>query len=366
MSRNLQSPEVLDIDRRDFLKVSTLIVTTLGLSPVLIPKVSQALENKQKPPVIWLHFQECTGCSESLLRAEGPDLASLILDVISLEYHETLFAAAGHQIEDQLHAAMQRYKGKYLVVVEGAIPLKEDGWYCTIAGKKAVDLLKEVSADAAALIAIGSCASWGGIPSSGPNPTGAVGVQSIIKDKPVVTIPGCPPSPYNFLSTAVHFLTFAKLPKLDDKGRPQFAYGRLIHDQCERRAHFDAGRFAETYGDEGHRKGYCLYKLGCKGPATYGNCPEIGFNREKTWPVNVGHPCFGCIESGVGFNIPLHTVSPVLKPIPAQIYADPAKPKEAPFSTGGTLVAGAAVGAAVTAGVMKAKKLPDKEESDEN
>jgi hydrogenase small subunit len=351
-----------EVGRRDFLKLSTKVATVLGLSPVFIPKISHAMQAKEKPAVIWLHFQECTGCTESLLRAEGPDLAQVILDVISLEYHETLFAAAGHQIEDNLHKAMKRYKGKYVLVVEGATPTKMDGAYCQIGGKTAIDMLNETAKDCAAIVAIGSCASWGGIPSSGPNPTGAVGVKDIIKDKPIISVPGCPPSPYNFLSTVVHYLLFNKIPTLDDEGRPVFAYGRLIHDQCERRAHFDSGRFANAYGDEGHRKGYCLYKLGCKGPSTFGNCPEIGFNREKTWPVNVGHPCFGCIQSKVGFSKSIHEVSEVLSPNPPQSYAKIGEASEKPVGAIAAGVVGAAVGAGVAAVVTKAKSLPGEEE----
>lgn len=172
--------------------------------------------------------------------------------------------------------------------------------------------LKTTAADAAAIIALGSCAAWGGIASAGLNPTGARGViatlQELNIDKPVINIPGCPPNPHNFLSTVVHYLMYG-VPALDKENRPRFAYGTLIHDQCERRAHFDSGRFAEAFGDEGHRKGYCLYKLGCKGPSTYGNCPEQGFNARKKWPVSIGHPCFGCIESKVGFTRPLFEVS---------------------------------------------------------
>ncbi|NQU65363.1 MAG: hydrogenase small subunit [SAR324 cluster bacterium] len=352
----------LSSNRRDFLKVSTAVAATLGFSTSMIPKVAEALENPTKPPVIWLHFQECTGCTETLLRTEGPDLASVILDVISLEYHETLFAAAGHQMEKQLHDAMERYAGKYVLVVEGAIPLKENGRYCEIAGKTAVSMLTEVASKAAALIAIGSCASWGGIPSAGPNPTGAVPVNEIIKDKPVVTIPGCPPNPHNFLSTVVHFLVLGKLPALDDKGRPKFAYGKTIHDQCERRAHFNSGRFVKRFGDEAHRKGHCLFELGCKGPMTWGNCPEIGFNREKTWPVSVGHPCFGCIEKDVGFSRSLHDKSDVLFPNPPQIYAQIDDPKNKDLSGAAIGIAGAVVGAGATAVVLKTMNLPDKED----
>jgi hydrogenase small subunit len=148
------------------------------------------------------------------------------------------------------------------------------------------------------------------MPSTPPNPTGSSGVGEIL-GKTVVTIPGCPPNPYNFLSTVVHFLTFGALPAIDDKGRPKFAYSRLIHENCERRAHFDAGRFALEFGDDGHRQGYCLYKLGCKGPETYANCPTILFGGvdNGSWPVGTGHPCIGCTEKGIGFHKPIHALA---------------------------------------------------------
>jgi hydrogenase small subunit len=351
------------VKRRDFLTLSTKTAIALGLAPAFIPKMTAALEKEEKPAVIWLHFQECTGCTESLLRARGVDLATLILDIISLEYHETLFAAAGHQIEEQLETAMKRYAGKYVLVVEGSIPLKNDGIYCQIGGKTALHMLEETAEHCAAIIAIGSCAAWGGVQSTGPNPTGAVGVDSIIKNKPIVNIPGCPPNPYNFLSTVVHFLTFNRLPALDEHGRPKFAYGTLIHDQCERRGHFNADRFAHEFGDEGHQRGYCLYKLGCKGPMTHANCAEEGFNRYKKWPVAVGHPCFGCVEQGVGYTIPLFEVGTVLNPNPPAVYAQ----VQETGNTAPSLIAAGAVGAAIgvvgTAVAVKAKKLPGSEEA---
>jgi hydrogenase small subunit len=287
------------------------MAATMGLPKGAEAAIAEAVANPSKrPSVIWLHFQECTGCSESLLRAEHPTLERLILDVISLDYHETLFAAAGHQAEAARKAAMAANKGKYLLVVEGAIPTKENGIYCKVGGQTAIDMVKECAPDAAAVVAIGSCASWGGMPSTGPNPTGASSTGEVL-GKPVVTIPGCPPNPYNFLSTVVHYLTFNKLPALDELGRPKFAYGRLVHENCERRPHFDAGRFAGEFGDEGHRQGWCLYKLGCKGPETYANCPVIGFNDvgEVSWPVGCGHPCIGCTEKGVGFEKPIHALA---------------------------------------------------------
>lgn len=303
----------LGLSRRSFMGICAAMAATMGLPKGADAAIANAIASAKRPPVIWLHFQECTGCTESMLRADHPTLDKLILEIISLDYHETLFAAAGHQAEGARKAAMEANKGKYVLVVEGAIPMKDGGIYCKVGGHTALDLVKECAADAAAVIAIGSCASWGGMPSTAPNPTGAVGVTEIIKDKPVVNIPGCPPNPYNFLSTVVHLLTFGALPALDEKGRPRFAYGRLIHENCERRPHFDAGRFAQEFGDEGHRKGFCLYKLGCKGPETYANCPSILFGDvgSGSWPVGTGHPCIGCTEQGVGFTKPIHSVAEV-------------------------------------------------------
>jgi len=311
----------LQMSRRDFMQFCTALAATMGLPAGAEAALAKAIEQAQRPSVIWLHFQECTGCSESLLRAEHPTLEKLILDVISLDYHETLFVAAGHQAEAARKSAMKAHKGKYVLVVEGAIPVKDGGIYCKIGGQTAIALLKECAADAAAVIAIGSCASWGGMPSTGPNPTGASSVAEVL-GKPVVTIPGCPPSPYNFLATVVHFLTFGKLPEVDQLGRPKFAYSRLVHDHCERRAHFDAGRFAIEFGDAGHRQGYCLYKLGCKGPETYANCPTILFGDAGagTWPVGCGHPCIGCTEKGVGFTKAIHQTAVLRNVVPPLSY----------------------------------------------
>lgn len=341
----------LQISRREFLQFCSGVAATLGLPAGAEAAIAEAVEAAKRPSVIWLHFQECTGCSESLLRAEHPTLEKLILDIISLDYHETLMVAAGHQAEKARKDAMAANKGKYVLVVEGAIPTKQNGIYCKVGGQTAVDMVKEVAADAAAVIAIGSCASWGGMPATDPNPTGASSVAEVL-GKPVVTIPGCPPSPYNFLATVVHFLTFGKLPATDKLGRPLFAYSRLIHENCERRAHFDAGRFAMEFGDEGHRKGYCLYKLGCKGPETYANCPTLGFGDtgEVSWPVGCGHPCFGCSEKGVGFTKPIHAVAKMVNVAPPLQYARIVEEqgRGASFASAAALaaIAGAAAGGA--------------------
>jgi hydrogenase small subunit len=356
------------LTRREFLRYCTGIALTLGLAPVAGLRIAQAAGNPaRRPSVIWLHGQECTGPTETLLRAEHPRLERLILDMISLDYHETLAAAAGHQVEAAKHAAMEANAGKYLLVVEGSVPTKDGGIYCKIANKPVLQHVQEAAEHAAAIVAFGSCAAWGGVQSAGPNPTGARGIKDILPGKTVVNIPGCPPNPYNFLATVLHYVTFGSLPALDEKNRPKFAYGRLIHENCERRPHFDAGRFALEFGDEGHRQGWCLYKLGCKGPMTYANCPSILFNDlgAGTWPIGIGHPCFGCVEQGVGFTRGVFQLSDVLTHAPPNAFPPIADRQEHSSATvGAAALIGGAVGVALgAAGVAARKSKPDPESS---
>lgn len=350
-SWNCDPPQGLEtVSRRDFLKVCTAAAVYMGLPASLGETIAEAATAPKRPPVIWLSAQECTGCVETLLRATHPTLEHLIFDLISLEYSETLNVGAGQQAEEFRAASIAENKGKFILVVDGSIPVKDGGIYCKIGGRTVLEILKETAPQAAAVIAIGSCASWGGLPSAEPNPTGATPVHEILKGTgiAVVNIPGCPPNPYNFLSTVLHYLTFKKLPALDDKMRPKFAYSRLIHENCERRPHFDAGRFAEQFGDEGHRQGYCLYKLGCKGPETFNNCPTQLFGDVGVWPVGIGHPCFGCSEEGVGFTAPLHSPArPLYVTPPAQFVATPPAPGK-----GASTLAAATVGAALGAGAV--------------
>jgi hydrogenase small subunit len=348
------------LPRRDFLKLCTMATALMGLPAGWVSRIAEAAQAPARPPVIWLHFQECTGCSESLLRSSHPSLSSLILEVISLEYHETLMAGAGTQAEESLHRTMESAHGKYILVVEGAIPTARNGVFCRVGGKTAMESLRVAADGAAAILCIGTCSSFGGIQSASPNPTGAVGVRDLVKGKPIINIPGCPPNPYNFLSTVLYYLTFGKVPELDTLGRPRFAYGRRIHEHCERRPHFDAGRFAQAYGDEGHRQGYCLYKLGCKGPATYANCSVQRFNDVGVWPVSIGHPCIGCTEPDILFKMAIADKVQIHDPTPFESYA-PVDLKHkgkgpTPLTTG---VLGLAAGAAIGAGAMLARQLPD-------
>ena len=350
--------EAKGVSRRDFIKVCTTAAAAVGLPAWAGEKMAENV-GKKKPSVIWLHFQECTGCTESLLRTSHPDVGSLILDLISVDYHETLFAAAGNQIEAAMEKALEENAGKFVLVVEGAIPEKDGGIYCQVGGKRAIDTLKKVADKAGAIIAIGSCASWGGVPSAAPNPTGATGAPQILKGKTIVTLPGCPANPYNLLGTVLQYATFGTLPALDELGRPKFAYGRVIHEDCPRRPHFDAGRFAQAYGDEGHRNGHCLYKLGCKGPQTHANCSLLSFCEVPgAWPIGIGHPCIGCTEKGVVFEVPINKNLPIDKPTAPMAYPG-IQPEHgvvgsSPVAVG---VGGAVIGALAAAGYVGAKKI---------
>ena len=286
------------VSRRDFMKYCGILTATMGLSSSFIPKVAEVFAApKQRPPVVWLQFAECTGCAEAILGTTYPWIDELILEVISMEYHETIMAASGNQAEKTLHDAVKKYDGKFICVVEGAVATKYNGAYGKIGGKTFLEVGNEVCRKAAAVICVGTCSSYGGIQAAAPNPGGYKGVGDALGIK-TVNIPGCPPNPVNFVGTVVNYLLLGKLPALDDVGRPLFAYGKSIHDQCPRRSHFENDEFVLEFGSKEAEMGYCLYMMGCKGPDTYNNCPNAKFNDGTSFPIEAGHPCIGCSEPG--------------------------------------------------------------------
>jgi len=286
------------VSRRDFLKWASAVTAMLMLPSSFTPLVADAAQLMNRVPVIWIELQDCAGNSEALLRSDGPKIDEIILDIISLEFHETLMAAAGHQAESQLEDAMEKFKGRYLLFVEGAIPIGAGKEWCTIgaSGETFEEHLKKVAKNSAAVIAVGTCATFGGVPAAAPNPTGAVGVMDIVRGKPIVNIPACPANPANMVGVILHFVLTGQIPELDSLLRPKFAFGYRIHDNCERRAHFDAGEFVEEWGDEGAKNNFCLYKMGCKGPMTFNNCSIVRYNEAVNWPIGSGHGCIGCSE----------------------------------------------------------------------
>lgn len=290
------------ISRRDFMKYCTFLTATLGLSESFIPKVAEALTSKERPPVVWLPFAECTGCTEALLRTTDPWIDELVLDKLSINYQETIMAPSGEAAEKSLHDTLEKYAGKFVCIVDGSIPMAENGIYGMIGGKTMLDIAKEVCPKAAVILCVGTCSAFGGLPAAKPNPTGAKSImaalEGVVDKEKIVNIPGCPPNPINMVGTIVKYLMDGGIKKedLDDKRRPRFAYGETVHDQCERRAHYDNGEFAPSFESPEAKKGYCLYQLGCKGPETFNNCPKVKFNMKTSWPVQAGHPCIGCSE----------------------------------------------------------------------
>jgi len=283
--------------RREFLQFCSAAAAAAGVGTSGKAAVVKVFEKKARPPVVWLHFQECTCCSESFIRASHPIVADALLDVLSLDYTQTLQAAAGQQAEKCLQDTLRAYDGKYILLVEGSVPTKENGVYCTIAGRTALQILEEAAKGAAAVLAWGNCASYGCIQGASPNPTGATPIHKLIS-KPVINVPGCPPIADVMMSVVTHILLFGKIPELDGQGRPREFYGRRVHDTCYRRPYYDAGMFVETFDDERARKGYCLYKMGCRGPVTYNACGVTKWNQGVSYPIQSGHGCIGCSENG--------------------------------------------------------------------
>lgn len=282
--------------RKDFLKFCTLMAAYLGLETSAAGQVVKALAAKPRLPVIWLHFQECTCCSESFIRSSHPIVADVLLDQISLDYSETLMAASGFQAEEAMHNTMTKYKGEYILCVEGSVPTAADGVYCMIGGKTSMQILEEAAAGAKAIIAWGSCASNGCVQAAKPNPTQATPIHKLLKGKPIIKVPGCPPIGEVMAGVIVHVVTFGRLPELDGLGRPKAFYSKRVHDTCYRRPYYDAGLYVESFDDDNARKGYCLYKVGCKGPSTYNACAVTKWNNGVSFPIQSGHGCFGCSE----------------------------------------------------------------------
>lgn len=285
------------MSRRDFMKFCAIVATAIGMDASFGPTVAAALEAKKRPSVIYMHGAECTGCTEAILRAVDPYVDVLIMEVISMDYCETIMAAAGRQANEALEKAMANPEG-YYCTIEGAIPTRDGGLWGQVGGETMLSLFSRVAGKAKGVIAMGTCASYGGIQAAAPNPSHAVSVGDALAPlgiKPI-NIAGCPPNPINYIGTVVHLLTKG-MPDLDDVGRPKLFFGSTVHDKCPRRKHFDAGEFAPSFESKQAREGWCLHLLGCRGPYTYNNCPTAQFN-QTNWPVRAGAPCIGCSEPG--------------------------------------------------------------------
>lgn len=288
------------ITRRSFTKFCSLTAASLGFGPGAATAMAQALETNERVPVIWMHGLECTCCSESFIRSAHPLAKDVILSMISLDYDDTIMAAAGHQAESIIEETIAKYDGQYILACEGNPPLNQEGMSCIIGGRPYLEQLKKAAEHCKAIISWGSCASWGCVQAARPNPTQATPIHKVpgLAPKPIIKVPGCPPIAEVMTAVITYILTFEKMPELDAQGRPKMFYSQRIHDKCYRRPHFDAGQFVEAFDDEGARKGYCLYKVGCKGPTTYNACSTVRWNGGLSFPIQSGHPCIGCSEDG--------------------------------------------------------------------
>ena len=307
--------------RRDFLKFCGAMAAMMGLETSGVAQVARALETKTRIPLLWMHFQECSGCSESFIRSSHPVIADIVLDNVSLDYNEILMAASGFKAEKSLHDTMEKYHGEYLLMVEGSIPTKNPA-FCTIGGKSALDNLRIAAAGAKAVVALGNCASSGGLGAASPNPTGAKPVHKVIRGKPVINVQGCPPIAEVITGVMVHILTFDRIPQLDALRRPKAFYSTRVHDTCYRRPYYDAGLFIESFDDDNARKGYCLYKMGCKGPNTYNACGVMRWNGGVSFPIQSGHPCIGCSEANFWDSDPFYSHLPGFKGFGIEKTAD--------------------------------------------
>ncbi len=281
----------MNMTRREFLAVSLKLAAVMGLGTSAVPKIAEALEDLAagNAPVLWLQGQSCSGCSVSLLNSEEPGPAQILTEYISLLFHSTLSASSGDVSMEVINRSIEH--GGYLLAVEGSIPAGMPE-ACVVGHEALTEQVLRAAKNADAVVAVGSCAAFGGIPAAENNPTGAMSVPEFLNDKgistPTIVLPGCPTHPDWVVGTLVHVLKFG-IPPLDDKGRPKMFYSRLIHDQCPRFADYERENFAKTFSDDG-----CLFKLGCLGPITYADCTLRLWNSGTNSCIKAGAPCIGC------------------------------------------------------------------------
>ena len=294
------------VSRRSFMKLCGTLAVMVGLGEAAAPRVAQALEESvigasqgDLYPVIWIEGASCTGCTEAFAQIDAPDPASIVLEMISLNYSETLSAAAGWSMEEAKEQTIAA--GNYILIYEGAVLNGWDGNALRIAGKTGNEHLIEAAEKANAVVALGSCAVNGGWMAAHPNPSNAQGVQQFLKaqgiETPVINVPGCPPNPEWLCAILVEVLLLNKLPELNAENKPAQIFGQTVHDNCQRRGHFENGEFVYQFGAPEEAKGYCLYPLGCRGPQTKANCGVVRYNHRRSWCIEAGAPCIGCCEA---------------------------------------------------------------------
>lgn len=248
----------------------------------------------KKRNLVYLELNGCSGNIISLLNGQNPDFEYTLNSLANLRYSNSLMAAEGEQAIEELMEALDE---DFILAVEGAVALKNNGLYNVIGrwkgepltGLKAAKMFGE---KASHILAVGACATHGGVSAAKPNPSESVGLQQVLPDKDIIMLPGCPVHPDWFLGTLAHLILYGE-PETDNLGRPLMFYSTLIHDRCPRRPFFDRGIFAEKLSDK-----TCLFKLGCRGPVTRVDCPTRQWNGHENWPIGNDTPCIGCAQFG--------------------------------------------------------------------
>lgn len=268
-------------------------ITLLGLPKEHLDTYCEIL-TRSNYRVIWLHMEECSGCSESILMSPDFGFERFVIDFMQIQYHDMLMANSGHQTKQTLKESIGG--NPYILIVEGSVS-EEGDMFLTLGAEahSGAKECRELAEKAEFVIAVGSCSSFGGIQVAHPNPSKAKPLSEIVQ-KPTINIAGCPPSDTNICTTLLYLTLMGEAPELDSYSRPLWSHGKTVHDLCERKGAFGAGEFVEEFGDEGSKEGYCLYKVGCRGPYVYNNCGKVKFNSKMSWPIQAGHGCIGCSE----------------------------------------------------------------------
>nr|MBF0222675.1 hydrogenase small subunit [Desulfobulbaceae bacterium] len=280
------------IDRRQLMKMAATMSAAFGLSNLPEPVLAalKKITPDRVPKLVYLQGQSCTGCSISLLQAASPSPLTLITDYSKLAFHTDLSATSGKQALDLIDQYISGQAGEYFLAVEGAVPYDMPD-ACVIGDKPFADYIEKAASTMAGAIAIGTCATYGGIPAAEGNPTGAIGLREFYKrlNKEVllIDIPGCSVHPDWVWQTIIHLVKVG-LPELKD-GKPSLFFSRTVHETCPRYHDFQEEIFAQKFGDKG-----CLFKLGCLGPNTLADCSTRWWNDSQTWCIDANAPCIGC------------------------------------------------------------------------
>jgi hydrogenase small subunit len=290
----------MSLNRRDFLKLMGGTAAAVTFPSVILQGCKKALEKAtERTNVIWIQAQSCSGCSVSLLNKIDPNIAAVITEHISLNYHQTIMAGTGDVAISVLDEAVEKNRKDFVLIVEGSIPTKSIE-FCTIGevrGRRigAREWIEKLGANAKAVVSVGTCAAFGGWPAAecrdgSGNPTGAISTAQLLKGKTVLNIPGCPPHPDWIVGTLLHVL-LKGMPALDDYNRPLMYYGKTVHEKCERLSYYKSGKFAQHWGDEG-----CLYNVGCLGMDSCCDIPDRKWVAGINSCTSCGAGCIGCTE----------------------------------------------------------------------